>query len=56
MRLSKKIALSLAALSVCAGVVATTEAAPQKSDILFGVAYYDEYMPYERLEKGYAND
>lgn len=27
---------------------------PQKEKLLFGVAYYDEYMPYERLEKDVA--
>lgn len=25
--------------------------APKQDKLLFGVAYYDEYMPYERLDK-----
>ena len=25
-------------------------------ELLYGAAYYDEYMPYERLEKGCCHD
>jgi beta-galactosidase len=36
-------------------VLKTALFAQYKSDkLLFGVAYYDEYMPYERLEKDVA--
>ena len=53
MKLSKKVVLSLTALSalMCGSFDSSVEAAKSKADILFGVAYYDEYMPYERLEK-----
>ena len=35
-------------ISLCAGAQA------KKDQLLFGVAYYDEYMPYDRLEKDVA--
>src|SRR4051794_9560075 len=34
------------------GLTTLSQAQPPKLDkLLFGVAYYDEYMPYERLDK-----
>ena len=53
MKLSKKVVLSVTALSalMCGSFDNSVEAAKSKADIIFGVAYYDEYMPYERLEK-----
>src|SRR5690242_15694519 len=39
-------------LMICVGNSFTTQAQPYAfDDILFGVAYYHEYMPYERLEE-----
>ena len=26
------------------------------NEILYGVAYYDEYMPYDRIETDFKND
>jgi beta-galactosidase len=43
------ISLTLA-LSVCPVQIAVA-AAPRMDTILYGVSYYHEYMPYERLEK-----
>ena len=53
MKWSKKVVLSVTALSalMCGSFDNSVEAAKSKADIIFGVAYYDEYMPYERLEK-----
>lgn len=36
----------------CLSLDATAQ--PQKNQLLFGVAYYDEYMPYDRLDKDVA--
>lgn len=41
--------LSLIVLLVLMGNVTAQE--PKINELLYGVAYYDEYMPYERLEK-----
>ena len=51
MKLSRKIALALTfAATFGLGTMSDPVEAAEK-DVLFGVAYYDEYMPYERLEK-----
>lgn len=50
MKLSRKIALAISTLSMLTtfGIGSAAESNP---DLLFGVAYYDEYMPYDRLEQ-----
>ena len=53
MKLSKKVLASMAAVVLLSGGAAgnLAKAATLDADIMFGVAYYDEYMPYERLDK-----
>ncbi len=51
MKLSRKIALALTLTATLGlGTMSDPVEAAEK-DVLFGVAYYDEYMPYERLDK-----
>jgi beta-galactosidase len=51
----QRLVLSLALIVIAAPAVlaqATTQYSPNKMDtVLYGVAYYPEYMPYERMEK-----
>lgn len=48
-----KITFPLSLLTLCFAMAAMLPAAAQvkKDKLLYGVAYYDEYMPYERLDK-----
>jgi beta-galactosidase len=51
---SLRAVMGAAAVALTAGALAATTllAQPPRQDrVLFGVAYYDEYMPYDRLER-----
>jgi beta-galactosidase len=52
-RTMRSLALSCVIAAACAQAFAQTQAAtpPEFPTILYGAAYYHEYMPYERLEK-----
>jgi beta-galactosidase len=47
--MSKALLLVPISLSLLADTVSAQ--APTKDRLLFGVAYYDEYMPHQRLEQ-----